>query len=369
MKKCILLLLALAVLLTGCSSASPAPTTEETTVPTETTTAPTETEPVVKSREDTKILISLPEENDPHWSSAGQDLQMMLQNLFYQVSLVYAGGDPLQQAQQLEEAIENGTDCLIVAAVDPTTLMDSMALAAEEDVLVVAYDRMLMDTEAVDYYVSYDYKAMGVALGQHIVAEKALDSLDGSLSIEFFMGSPEDNNALLLYTGIMEVLQPYLESGVLVSQTGRTAFEDTCVVDWDRKTVEESLRGYLSEYYRKGAPDILCTVSDDFAAACIAVMEEKKPNANALITGLGATEEALLNLETGKQSVTVSTDLLALDEKCTLLVDAVLTGKVPELNDTENCHNNVKVVPAWLCDFSLQTPEPPQEETEPTETQ
>lgn len=311
---------------------------------------------IVRSREETEIWISLPDENDDHWAKAGGDLKMLLENLGYPVTLSYARGDAQEQADQMVEAIEEGADCLIVAAVDSTALYDAAQLAHQNRIPVVAYDRLLMDTEAVSYYVAYDYKAMGAAIAEAIVTKKSLAQAqpEESHTIELFMGSPESSNALLLYQGVMEVLQPYFDSGVLVSKSGRTAFEDTCVIDWAPEGAAVALKGYLAEYYQEDAPEILCTVSDSFADVCIAVLEEAGWSYEnwPVITGMGATETATEHLQTGLQTMTVKTDLLALNERCVQTVDDMLTGKTPELNDTQSCYNHVAVVPAYLCEFT-----------------
>lgn len=366
MKRILALLLA-AVLLTGCGAAAPA----ETAAPTAATTVPepADTKPVRKSREDTRILISLPTQENERWRRAGEDLHMLLQNLCYQVTLSYADGDIREQEKQLEQAISEGVDCVIIAPIDSPALTQVFLAAQEQAVTVVSYDRLLMDTEAASYYISYDYKAMGVAMGKHIAAEKALDAVQEPVTVEFFMGAPEDNNALLLYEGIMEVLQPYLDSGKLVSNSNRTAFEDTCTVDWDTALVEASFENYLRDYYKRSGPDVICTVSDDFADTCIGVLEEKKLEI-PLVTGLGATESGIANIRSGSQSFTAAMDMELLNEKCAALVDAVLSGKEPELNDTENCHNNAVTVPAYLCEFTLLPgAEEAPEATEQTENQ
>ena len=300
---------------------------------------------------------------------------MLLENLSYNVTLSYAGAEVSEQVSQLTDAITNGADCLIVAAVDGAALTQVGQLALQEGVILVAYDRLIMDTEAVSYYASFDYTAMGVALGEHIVQNKSLDTLkEGeSLTIEFFMGPPEDSSAFAMYRGIMQVLQPYLESGALISKTGRVDFEDTCIADWNPSLVTEAMKEYLSEFYRRGAaPDIICAVSDGFANACIRVLTEKKVKTMPLITGMGGSETGFANILAGTQSVTITTDMYILNEKCMALVDAVLTGNVAPVNDTENCHNNAWVVPAYLCDFELITaenvPQPEPETTAATQT-
>ena len=348
MKRILVLLLAV-LLLTGCGTAAPVETTTApTTQPTEVTTVPT-TQP--KTRGDMQIFISLPQE-DAHWKAAGEDLLMLLENLCYQVTLAYSDNDPLTQASQLEEVMNQGVDCILLAPVDSASLTDVGFLAQEQNIPIVSYDRLLMDTEAVQYYVSYDYKAMGRAMAEHIVEKAGVETAEKPLTIEFFMGTPEDHSAFLVYSGVMEVLLPYLEQGTLVANSGRTSFEDTCTLDNDAAAVEKAMTGYLQNYYKGTRPDIVCTASDDFAQSCITAIEARKRQL-PLITGLGATDTGIANIESGKQTFTTETDLFLLDEKAVALVDAILWDKEPELNDTENTHNNAITVPAYLCDFTI----------------
>lgn len=363
MKRLIACLLAAALVMALGACASPkAPDTTEST--------PADTES--RSRADMLVGISLPDETDPRWAADGEALRQRLEELGYRVRLVYAGGDALRQAQQLLELTQAKVDCMVIAAVDSAVLTQAEQTAAEAGIHMIAYDRLLMDTAHVNYYVSFDNKAMGRAIAEYIVRTKKLNTAAGeSYTIEFFMGSPEDNNALLLYQGVMEVLQPYLESGVLVCLTGRTAFEDTCIVDWQEQTARENCAAYLGEYYTQQSLDICCTVSDSFAAGCIAALETAGYTLGAqwpLVTGQDASAQE--QLTSGKQAMTVRKDTALLVEQCTAMVDALLAGETPRVNDTESCHNNVLTVPAYLCGFEViegtYPPEAPQ--TEPTQT-
>lgn len=363
MKKLIAVLLG-ALLLVGCAAPEPAVTTAPTTLPPETTaptTAPT-TEPTEpKDRADTRLTVLLPEETQ--WSAAGSDLQMLLENLHYQVEVLYAGGDALAQAAQLEAALDQGTDGIILAPVESAALTEVCLVAKEQEIPIFSYDRLLMDTDAVSYYVSFDYRQIGAALARQLITQAGLDTMtEGALTAELFMGSPEDSSALLLYQGIMEELQPYIDQGFLTVPSGRIAFEDTCIQDWDSAVVEERFTGYLKEYYKNTLPDMICTVDDGFAAACAEVLTQKKAKTQPLITGIGAGEEAKIAVAEGRQLVTVATDLLQLNEQLVATVDAVMMEKEPETNG--KCENNAISVPAYLWDFEIITVA--QSVTEPT---
>lgn len=355
MKRCIALLAVLLFLLCGCAQTEDAAGTDTTGTAPVSTTETRRTQ--LEQRQETRIRILLPDERSLSWQQAGEDLQNQLTLMFYQAELLYAGGSATKQAQQIETAVSEGVDALVLAPVESAALTDACALALDAGIPIISYDRLLMDTEAVSCYISFDYQAMGRAIGTHIVASENLDALaeEEFRTIEFFMGSPEDNNALLLYLGIMEVLEPYLHSGTLVSLSGRTAFEDTCVVDWDKTAVTRGLASYRKEYYEGGIPDILCTVSDEFADACITQIGNIPPETYPLITGIGGSTTAREQLENGTLAMTISTDLLQLNDRLVKTVADLLAGKEPEFNNTESCHNNAITVPAYLCEFELLT--------------
>jgi len=360
-KKLLCLFLALCFVLCGCAREDPFATEEAATDSPVAAAAPESTDAAATSplelRTAKQIRILLPNEDDSNWQAAGEDLLLMLENYFYQVELQYAGGSATKQAQQITDAVEQGVDALILAPVDSAPLLNACSLATDAGILIISYDRLLMDTEDVACYISFDYLAMGRALATEIVNRASLETLaEGEVrTIEFFMGTPEDNNAILLYTGIMEVLEPWLQQGVLVTRSGRIALEDTCMVNWDAAQVTQRLTDYRKEYYDGGAPDILCTVSDEFANACINQLKENPPEVYPLITGLGGSEAAVQQLSEGLLTVTVSTDLLQLNDQLAATVDALLTGKTPEFNNPDTCHNNAITVPAYLCDFEILT--------------
>jgi putative multiple sugar transport system substrate-binding protein len=354
-KKLLCLLFSLSILLCGCFGNTEAEEKAATDAPSEATTETQRTQ--LEQRQETVVRILLPDEESLDWKNAGEDLQQQLELRFYQAELFYAGGSPVKQAQQLESAVADEVDILILAPVESAALTEVCKKAKEAGIPIISYDRLLMDTDAVTCYISFDYLAMGRSLGQEIVNREGLATLaEGEFrTIEFFMGSPEDNNTLLLHLGIMEVLEPYLHTGALVTPTGRIALEDICIVNWDASQVTRNLSDYRKEYYSGGVPDILCTVSDAFANACITQLGNLPREDYPTITGLGGTKDGLRQLKDGKLSVTISTDLIQLNDRVVQTVVQLLNNAEPEYNDTTTCHNNAMTVPAYLCDFALLT--------------
>lgn len=301
-------------------------------------TAPTEPE------EKTLIGILLP---DDSWKEKGAALDKALQEKGYATKLLYAQNDPVTQMSQIEQLQAQDAQCMILAA------EDAMALASVLETVqvpVIAYDRLLTDTERVDVFVGFDYEAMGQQIGRYIREEKALQdaALEGdSYTIEFFMGAAEDNSARLFHKGVLSVLQPYLDSGVLVCNSGRTTFADTYV---NNGLSERKCEDILLKDYTDAPPDIICAGSDLLARGCVKALE-KQTYEDApwpLITGQGGDEDSVT---ADRLAVTVKKDYDRLAEACAKTADALLKGKKPNYNGKVD--NYVIEVPAVTVAVSL----------------
>jgi putative multiple sugar transport system substrate-binding protein len=300
-----------------------------------------------------KIGVAMPTQSSQRWIQDGGNMKEKLEELGYEVDLQYAEDDVQMQVSQLENMITNGASCLVVASIDSSALVNVLAQAKAAGIPVVAYDRLLMDTDAVDYYATFDNKGVGTAIGQYIEEKMGLKEGKGPYNIEFFAGSPDDNNAHMLNAGMFEVLQPYLDSGKLVCVSGQTDFDTICTLRWSQETAQQRMENLLSANYSTGKDvDIVVSPFDGISYGIAAALEgagykvgEKWP----LITGQDAELMAAKNILSGKQSQTIFKDTRVLAEKCVTMVQAVLEGSEPEINDTETYNNNVKVVPSYLC--------------------
>lgn len=336
----------------GCGSSQTASTASSSTGTTESAEGTTKTDTVSKGK---KVGVAMPTQSSERWINDGANMKAKLEELGYTVEMQYAEDDVQAQVSQIENLIANGADCLVVAAVDSSALVNVLAQAKANDIPVIAYDRLLMDTDAVSYYATFDNKGVGTAIAEYIEEKKDLKNAkaDGkSYNIEFFMGSPDDNNAVFLYNGIMEVLQPYLDDGTLVCKTGRTAFQDTCILRWSQETAQQWCENYLSGYYADEKIDIACTAFDGFAYGVRAALEGAGYTTGdewPLITGQDAELMAVKNIISGYQTMSIYKDTRLLADKCVKMVQAVLEGTEPEINDTTQYNNNVKIVPSYLC--------------------
>lgn len=300
------------------------------------------------------VGIAMPTQSSERWIKDGDNMKAQLEALGYEVSLQYAEDDVQMQVSQIENFVAQQVDCLVIAAVDSGALTTVEAQAKTAGIPIIAYDRLLMDTDAVSYYASFDNKGVGTAIANYIVEAKDLEAAKAageSYTIEFFMGSPDDNNAVLLYEGIMEVLQPYLDDGTLVCKTGRTSFDETCILRWSQETAQQWCENYLSGFYADEDLDIACSAFDGFAYGIRSALEGAGYTEDnwPLITGQDAELMAVKNIISGKQTMSIYKDTRLLADKAVGMVNAVLTGTEPEVNDTTTYDNGVMVVPSYLC--------------------
>ena len=298
-----------------------------------------------------KVGVAMPTQSSERWINDGANMKDQLEKLGYEVDLQYAEDDVQMQVSQIENMIASGVNCLVIASIDSSALVNVEAQAKEAGIPIIAYDRLLMDTDAVSYYATFDNKGVGTAIGKYIEEKKDLANTSETYTIEFFMGSPDDNNAHMLYAGLMAVLQPYLDNGTLVCKSGRTSFDDTCILRWSQETAQQNCENYLTGFYADEDLDICATAFDGFAYGCKAALEgagyteENWP----LITGQDAELMATKNIISGKQTMSIYKDTRLLASKCVTMVQAVLEGAEPEINDTEQYDNGKIVVPSYLC--------------------
>lgn len=300
------------------------------------------------------IGIAMPTQSSERWINDGANMKAKLEALGYTVQLQYAEDDPQAQVSQIENMVSQQVDCIVIAAVDEGTLTGVEAQAKEAGIPIIAYDRLLKNTDAVLYYASFDNEGVGTAIGEYIKAAKDLEGArqaGESYTIEFFMGSPDDNNAVLLHKGIMGVLEEYLNDGTLVCKTGRTSFDETCILRWSQETAQQWCENYLSGFYADEPLDIACSAFDGFSYGIRSALESAGYTSEnwPLITGQDAELMAVKNIISGHQTMSIYKDTRLLAEKCVGMINAVISGTEPEINDTTTYDNGVFVVPSYLC--------------------
>ncbi len=364
MKKLIALLLAmtLAVFALGCTEAADQAETTALTPAPETTV---QTQPWESDLPGTVIGIALPNDTEPFWVESAAALRQQLEEMDYRVAILTADDDLQDQVYNVEEILYNHVQCLVVAAIDSLALVELEAQAQEQGIPVVAYDRMLMNTDAVDGCVCFDYEQMGKDMAQELVVQRQLDdpkAVGRSYTIEFFMGAPENHNAMLLHRGALSVLKPYLDSGVLESASGRIAFEDTCI-SGDAEAIYNACLDRLNREYTEKKLDICFAGSDLIADQCAQAFldcgytELTWPS----VMGQGGGLESVKAVVEQTRLFTVHTDPEALAEACAEMVHGLLNGQLT-VTDGDCMNNHAIEVPVTYVEHKVITRENHQEE-------
>ena len=163
-----------------------------------------------------KVGVSMPTKDLQRWNQDGANMEAELTAAGYEVELQFASNDPATQLNQIKTMIGNGANVLVIAAIEGDSLGEALDMAAEYEIPVIAYDRLLMNSDAVSYYATFDNYMVGTVQGNYIVEALDLENAEGPFNLEITAGDPGDNNAGYFYQGAMDVLQPYIDAGKLV---------------------------------------------------------------------------------------------------------------------------------------------------------
>jgi putative multiple sugar transport system substrate-binding protein len=345
----LVLALGVAMIAAACGPAATttAPAQSSAAAGSETTTA------AGASGEKLKVGIAMPTKSSARWIADGENMVKVFQGLGYDTDLQYAEDVVENQVSQIENMITTGADALVIAAIDGEALGQVLTKAHDANIPVIAYDRLIRGSEYVSYYATFDNFKVGVLQASSLVKGLKLDAgAKGPFNIELFAGSPDDNNSIFFFNGAMSVLQPYLDSGALVVRSGQTSFEQVATLRWDGATAQARMDNILTSSYSKDVTvDAVLSPYDGISIGIISALKSagyfgtgKRP----LVSGQDAEAPSVKSIIAGEQYSTVFKDTRELAKKAASMVDAVLKGSEPEVNDTTTYDNGVKVVPSYL---------------------
>ncbi|MDF2584919.1 MAG: chvE [Mycobacterium sp.] len=300
------------------------------------------------------VGIAMPTKSSERWVADGDNIAAQFQKLGYQTDLQY-GDDVVQnQVSQIENMITKGVKALVIAPIDSSSLTDILQRAADADIPVVSYDRLIRGTENVDYYATFDNFKVGVLQATYIVDKLGVAAGKGPFNIELFAGSPDDNNATFFFDGAMSVLQPHIDSGKLVVKSGQTSFDQVATLRWDGGLAQSRMDNLLSRAYTSGRVDAVLSPYDGMSLGIISALKSAgygtPANPLPIVTGQDAELASVKSIIAGEQTQTVFKDTRELANAAVQMVDSLLSGGTPEVNDTTTYDNGIKVVPAFLLD-------------------
>ncbi len=316
------------------------------------------------------IGVAMPTETSERWIADGAAVEAGLQELGYEVSLQYAGDDIPTQSQQIDQMITQGVELLIIAAIDGTALSGQLQTAADNGIPVISYDRLIRDSEHVDFYVTFDNYQVGVQQATSLLVGLGLLEQDGSegpesgpFNIELFAGSLDDNNAHFFWQGAIDTLQPYFDDGTLTVPSEQMDIEQAATLRWSQETAQTRMEDLLTVAY-SGDTELHGVLSpfDGISRGVITALqnagygptlEEGLP----IVTGQDAEIASVTLMDQGVQYATIFKDTRKLAAQAVTAAQSFLAGEEPEANDTETYDNGVKVVPSYLLESDIVYPD------------
>ena len=299
------------------------------------------------------VGVAMPTKDLQRWNQDGENMKAELEAAGYQVDLQYGANDIATQVSQIENMIANGCKVLVIASIDGDSLGTVLAQAKEAGIPVIAYDRLIMNSDAVSYYATFDNWLVGTKQGEFIRDALDLDNAgDKTFNIEFITGDPGDNNINFFFDGAMSVLQPYLDAGTLVCPSGQVEKAVVATANWATDAAQSRFENILAANYADGTPLDAVLASNDSTALGVenALAASYENDVYPIITGQDCDIAIMKNLIEGRQAMSVFKDTRTLAEKTVAMVDALMKGSEPPVNDTSTYDNGTGIIPSFLCE-------------------
>ena len=298
-----------------------------------------------------KVGVAMPTKDLQRWNQDGSNMETQLKEAGYEVDLQYASNDIPTQVSQIENMINSGCKLLVIASIDGDSLGTVLAQAKEANIPVIAYDRLIMNTDAISYYATFDNYLVGKTQGEYLVDALDLENADGPFNLEIVTGDPGDNNVNFFYGGAMDVLQPYLDEGKLVVPSGQIAKEEVATANWATDAAQSRFENILSSNYADGTNlDAVLASNDSTALGVENALAANYTGEYPIITGQDCDIANVANIVAGKQAMSVFKDTRALASQVVEMVDAIISGEEVPVNDTETYDNGTGIIPSYLCE-------------------
>ena len=307
------------------------------------------------------VDIFIPCYEDGKWSNDALEIQRILENENYQINIYYANKDTSIQRQQIENSIENdNADVFVICPVEQNKLSDILISAKEKNILIISYEKLIENSDSVDYYVSFDNALIGIQQASSLI-EGMLKQGKGPYNVEIFISSHFDDINNSYYRGAMSVLMPLIESGDIIVPSGQILSSDISIENWSIEADINRFKNILSEYYNNGQPlNGILSPSDNLSEEFINIINQKRyysSNIYPVITGQNPDTQTIVSIISTKQYSTIFLNYKALARVTSNMIIAIMNGQTPEINDNSTFYNGEKIVPSYLCEPILVTKE------------
>jgi putative multiple sugar transport system substrate-binding protein len=337
MKKFLVMLLVFSMLLamTACGKA-PVPATAE---------------PVDSNTVDVGIV--LPTKDEPRWVQDETRFTEALKSTDYSVEILFSQGSSAKEKENVDALIAKGIKVLIICPQDGGAAASAVEAAKKEGIKVIAYDRLITGTDAVDYYVTFDSIAVGEAQARYLV-EQATGTGN---PLYLYAGAASDNNAFLFFEGAWNVLQPKIADGTFVIKNSSEAVAlqgnakltrdemgkiiGQVTTNWDFNEAKNKAEAHLTSAKPADKGNVFILAPNDGTARAIAdAFGADTAVTSYKVTGQDAEKASVQYIIDNKQSMTVFKDVRTLVKDSIEMAVSILGGKEPQ---TTGSYNNGKV--------------------------
>lgn len=310
--------------------------------------------PAAGFAKDSLIGVALPQKTSENWVLAENLFNTDLASAGYKADVQFANGGVTEQQNQITSMVTKGAKVLIVGAIDGSQLGTQVKAAHDAGITVIAYDRLIKNTDAVDYYVAYDNFKVGQLQGQALLEGMAKKKSSGPYNIELFAGSPDDANAKVFFDGAMEVLKPKIADGTLKVVSGQEDFNKVVTQGWKAENAQKRMDTLLTGNYTNKELDGVLSPNDTLGRAIITSVKSAGKDV-PVVTGQDSEVESVKSIMKGEQYSTINKDTRNLVKQALTMVNSLQSGGKPEVNDEKSYNNGVKVVPAYLLEPVIVT--------------
>lgn len=301
--------------------------------------------------ENVMVGVSLPTKSLQRWNQDGEYLEEELTDMGYEVDLQFAENKTELQVSQIDNMITKGAKVIIVSPIDVSTLTNVLDAAKQQDIRIISYDRLIINTDAVDYYATFDNTIIGQIIGKYIVDTLELEEGKGPFNMEIVSGPNSDATRVLFDAAVAEV-QPYIDNGQLVIRSGQTDMEQTATPNWEEKEAQARMDNILTAYYSEEHLDAVLCLNDSVSLGSQSALKAAgygtDENPMPIMTGQDCDIANVKAIIAGDQSMSVFKDTKILAAAVAKMTDQIIQGETVTVNDTENYDNFAKIVPSYL---------------------
>ncbi|SDF39096.1 putative multiple sugar transport system substrate-binding protein [Fontibacillus panacisegetis] len=298
------------------------------------------------------VGIVLPTKDEPRWVQDEQRFRDALKETKYSTEILFSQGSSAKEKENVDALVAKGIKVLIICPQDGDAAAAAVEAAKKAGVKVISYDRLITNTDAIDYYVTFDSVAVGKAQAQYLV-----DNAKGNgQPLYLYAGAASDNNAFLFFQGAWSVLQPKIAEGAfkIANSSEAVALQNSAelsrdqlskiisqvTTNWDASEAKNKAQTHLTAASADQKGDVAILAPNDGTARSIAdVFASDSAVSSFKVTGQDAEKASIQYIIDGKQSMTVFKDVRNLVKDSIAMAVSILDGKSPE---TTGSYNNGK---------------------------